>query len=168
MDTKRVRFAIDSLHYDWHHFTFSDFIRHVAHTRQRQIEIMSMNLYDYSGICLSTPKRDYIVYDAKRHPNLQLHIQLHEIAHLVLGHAVRVQVNTHDELIEWLLVHVNTRTMKLYTDPVKREQEDEAEYFAILVQNHAATHKRLHELTLTDHADDIYMPPFTGDTFTGD
>lgn len=169
MDTKRVRFAVDNLDYNWHRFTINDFIHHIASTRQRKITLMGFPLYDFSGLCLSTPNQDYIAFDIQRHPNLQIHTKLHELAHLILGHTVSISVDdlSGDQILS-ILLHINTRTVHRYSDPIKILQENEAEYFAFVVEGYVANHKRLHQLTLTDHADDIYMPPFTGDAFTGD
>ena len=168
MDTKRVRFAVDGLDYDWNQFTILHFVDHIAHLRQRPINMLPLQLQDFSGMCLSTPKQDYIAFDNQRHPNLQIHTKLHELAHLILGHTISIDIDLSGEQILSILLHVNTRTIHRYSDPIKIRQENEAEYFAFVVEGYVASHKRLHQLTLTDHADDIYMPPFTGDAFTGD
>ena len=167
MDTKRVRSAVDSLNYGWHRFSMLNFIAHVASVRQRPLDVIGVPLAGFSGLCLSTPRNDYIFYNLRYHAILQLHTQLHEIAHLMLGHTRIIALNRQSDLGSMLL-HINTRIRVAPNDPFVKQEEDEAEYFAIVVQGYVANHRRLHQLTLSDHADDIYMPPFTGDSVAGD
>ena len=167
MDLTVVRQAVEQLNYDWRQFTLDDFIRHVQQHRGRPITIIGVSLLEFSGLCLSTPVQDYIFYATNRHPTLQQHAKLHEIAHLVLDHTLlaqyRLQSNPHLEI----LLHVKTRQHRTRLDPQLQREEDEAEYFAFLVQKAVAERQRLHELLLTDADDDVYLPPFTGEFFTG-
>jgi hypothetical protein len=166
MDPERVRLAVEQLHYDWRQFTLEDFIRHVERCRGRTITIIGVPLEEFSGICISMGARDYIFFDTHRHPALQLHAQLHEIAHLVLDHSAPVQYRSLLSPLEHILLHVNTRQHRLRSDARMQQEEDEAEYFAFLIQRAVADSRRLHELTLSDAADDVHLPPFTGEFFT--
>ena len=166
MDTKRVRSAVDSLNYGWHRFSMLHFIEHIATVRQRPLHVNGVPLAGFSGMCLSTAHNDYIFYNLRYHAILQLHTQLHEIAHLMLGHTRKLDLDRNSDLGSMLL-HINNRIGVAPNDPIVKQEEDEAEYFAIVVQGYIANHRRLHQLTLSDHADDIYMPPFTGNSVSG-
>jgi hypothetical protein len=166
MDTQRVQVALEQLHYNWHNFSIQNFAAHISQLRQRPLQLIGIALNDLSGICISTADGDYVFYDHQRHPTLQLHTILHEIAHLVLNHTTSSLHGT-DEF-SGILLHINARAQRQLHQPDLRREEDEAEYFAFLAQRTIAIVQRQALAQQTDAAADSHIPPFTDSFFAGE
>lgn len=164
---RKIRSILDQLNYEWSQFTIEHFVAHVAAARQRPIVVSGVALHEVTGMCVSLPTRDYIFYDTRRHRAVQVHITLHELSHLILGHVSQVEYTSRLGDLQSILLHINTRIPVLQTNQHLWEEELEAEHLAHLIQQSVRTAKRLDALTRTDQASDVFIPPFTGDFVKG-
>jgi len=167
MHRKKIRSILDQLDYGWSQFTIEHFVAHVAAVRKRPIVVSGVALHEVTGMCVSLPTRDYIFYDVRRHRAVQVHITLHELAHLLLGHVSSVEYTSRIGDLQSILLHINTRIAVTQTNEYLWQEELEAEYLAHLIQQSVRTAKRLDALTRTDSAADVFIPPFTGDFVKG-
>lgn len=74
-------------------FVLSDFIDHVERRRSRPIELVPSD-FDGTGPCglmlTTADERDLVLYPKSASPLLQEHVIVHEIGHLLFGHAENV------------------------------------------------------------------------------
>lgn len=166
MDTHHIQTALQSLEYSWENFTLDSFIAHVALRRQRPIQLLGIAGFKHSGLCMSTRSEDYIFFDTGRHPTVQLHAILHEVAHLVLNHLVGALDRSDVRQLQAWLRQLRTRSPFGYDGPRVQHEEDEAEYFAFLAQKAVVESQQRKYTRQTDHANDIFIPPFTGEDFS--
>jgi hypothetical protein len=86
-----------------------------------------------TGVWLATAKADYIFYERRAAPLLQVHIVGHEVGHMLFGHAGPPA--TQDDLARLLFPHLApglVRSMLARSD-YTRAEEQEAEMFASLL-----------------------------------
>jgi hypothetical protein len=86
-----------------------------------------------SGVCVGTTTADYIFFERDTTPLHQLHIQLHELAHLVCGHQTGNAADA--DLVQLLLPSfVQARVQRLLRRTVYTAvEEQEAEVLASLL-----------------------------------
>jgi len=65
-------------------------VRHIAHVRQRPIELVPVALGTSmpSGLWLALGDTDIVVYDAATAPRHRDHIIAHEVSHILCGHTL--------------------------------------------------------------------------------
>ncbi|GAA1026192.1 MULTISPECIES: hypothetical protein [Amycolatopsis] len=115
-------------------FDPAEFVRGVAAGRGRPIELLPARVIGGPcGLVMSTDRADYILLPANTSALHRQHILLHEIGHLVCGHAGSVDVGA---LLPTLSPELVQRVLgrSVYTEV----QEQEAELLATLVAHRAA------------------------------
>jgi hypothetical protein len=145
---QRVQFVLDSLCYKFDEFEVDHFVRHLEHLRGRSIVRMS---YDFdpslTGLWIPAETADYIFYTRFTHPIHQVHITLHEIAHMVLGHACK----RIDQIVPPTLLNTFQSSDKFLgrvsDDSETDFDEQEAEAFVYLIQQRIVAAKRFSQLT---------------------
>jgi Zn-dependent peptidase ImmA (M78 family) len=167
MDTRPIQAALTQLHYDWHNFSVNDFTRHVAHQRQRELYLLGIPLVttEFSGMCVIMPATDYIFFDTNRHPAIQQHTILHELAHLIFNHtSALLRLPNALELMA-LVQRLQLRSAQARLTLPHQQAERQAEYFAFLVQQAAVASQQRKRANQTDRAADMYILPFSGKFF---
>ncbi|MCC6191701.1 MAG: hypothetical protein IT318_21950 [Anaerolineales bacterium] len=88
----RLLQLIDSLEYDFSRFDIADFTAWVAARRGRPIQVVPMSLPpELFGAWIESDAADYIFYEDEPLHVHTVHILLHELSHILLGHkTVRV------------------------------------------------------------------------------
>ena len=140
---------LNGLRYDFAQFEVVDFLKHIEKLRGTPIffESVRMNLELY-GFCWQSADAVYAVINSRLHPTHQVHVLLHEIAHLLLGHRMVDLNNILDSaLIDALgipagLGHLRSARLPDRHDP----QEQEAEMLVALLHQRVASAQRLHAL----------------------
>lgn len=143
-----VRRVLDSLHYDFKTFALDHFVQHLEIQRRRDIIRVP---YDFkpglTGLWIPAETADYIFYARSTHPVHQVHIILHEIAHMLLHHPC--------QRIDQILPSSVIRSLQLSDEVLARsaltagsnQVEQEAEGFVYLVQQQLVDARRLSQLT---------------------
>ncbi len=145
---QRIQFVLDRLCYEFDEFEVDHFVRHLEHLRGRSIVRMS---YDFdpslTGLWIPAETADYIFYTRFTHPIHQVHIMLHEIAHIVLGHPCK----RIDQIVPLSLLNTFQSSDKflgrVLDDSETDFDEQEAEAFVYLIQQRIVAAKRFSQLT---------------------
>lgn len=119
-------------------FNLHAFLRGVSKARGKPIVLLPFPLPAAapSGVCVSRDNADYIVVDAAASKPQQVHIALHEVSHILLGHKLDV-VDTLDELFAHLnMAALNGRQVYARTT-YSNVEELEAETLASLLGQRA-------------------------------
>jgi hypothetical protein len=130
-------------------FDVHTFCANVGRTRRRPLVLLEMDLPPAApcGLLVSTDERDYVVYARATTPLHQEHIILHELAHVLCGHAEGVRLG--DE-------HARRLFPRLAPDTVRRvlgrgayssEEEQEAELLASMILQRTVRDRRTSPVT---------------------
>lgn len=83
----QITAVIENLNYDFRQFELDHFLAHVSHLRGREIRYrgfpFSPTLF---GLWIPVGDRDYLAYNSGTYHVHHVHILLHEVGHLLLGH----------------------------------------------------------------------------------
>ncbi|MCA0455435.1 MAG: hypothetical protein LCI00_15775 [Chloroflexi bacterium] len=146
--SQRIQSVIDGLHYDFNQFSLDGFIQHLEVSRKRAIVQVA---YEFNpgltGLWIPAQTADYIFYTRSTHPIHQVHIVLHEVAHMVLEHPCkRIDQILPASLVQAL--HLSDAVLtRIAGKPISEVEEVEAEAFVYLVQQHIVSARRLSQLT---------------------
>ncbi|MCA0453826.1 MAG: ImmA/IrrE family metallo-endopeptidase [Chloroflexi bacterium] len=142
-----VRSVVEDLRYDFRQFEIENFIQHLEAQRARSILCTPYDFRpDVTGVWIPAETADYIFYSRYTHPVHQIHIVLHEIAHMLLKHE-------HMKISEVLPVDTDifhlTRDMGFMNSSSIQDdqQEQEAEAFVYLIQQQLVAARRFDQLT---------------------
>lgn len=135
--------------YDFADFSIEDFANWIAQSRKRPIEFWPLtgtagrkeNMMGFWAVICDT---DVIVYLQNTLPVHQLHIQLHELSHILCGHTTA----EFDEWDQLLLQPEGVRMRKEYSGRSPRE-EKEAEGLACLLFHEIQRHRHNRRLLST-------------------
>ena len=145
----RMRALMETLQrdFDFATFTWPGFLAWLAERLGKQVHCVPMPLHadDLFGSWISTPQVEYIFYDATALPVHQLHIQLHEIAHILCGHET---VEIHEPVELATLMESLEQVRLRRTD--RGEIEQEVEILTALIQESVFRHGRQAALTRFD------------------
>jgi hypothetical protein len=156
---------LTGLRYDFRGFTIDQFVKWVGDTKGRQIHRIPWDMpAAMFGAWLSDEDepREYIFYRREVPPVHQIHIQLHELAHLLLGHPT-LRINR--ERIAASLRGQRTLPFAeyaLHRSTTRSDVEAEAETLASLIQEQVIRHSRLEQLT-RDVSSDEKLARFVSD-----
>lgn len=146
-----VKRALQTLDYDFSHFQLDHFTTHIAKQRNRPLHIVQIPLAStLFGVWIPAEIADYIFVNATLPLMHQTHIVLHEIAHMLLGHALR-RIN--DVLPLELIAQLGDGEIRgrLRVAPKGRQvsdnEEDESERFVYAIQRRLMRANRLTALT---------------------
>ena len=148
VDSRHIQSVLDGLQYDFDAFALDHFVQYLEVRRGRSVIRVP---YDFkpglTGLWIPAETADYIFYTQFTHPIHQVHIILHEIAHMLLEHPCkRIDQILPAELVNTLRISdkVLSRSSKQVSGDV---EELEAESFVYLVQERIVVAKRLFYLT---------------------
>jgi hypothetical protein len=82
--------------YDFSLFSIKDFIDWLERRRDRPIACIPycIDHPDIYGVWLADERKDYIVYESNTLPVHQVHIQLHECAHMLCNHSAQTTLTS--------------------------------------------------------------------------
>lgn len=96
---EHLRQHLDALAYDFARFEINDFANWLAAERGRQICFVGLSLpANLFGAWIRGRHTDYIFFDHDTHPIHAVHIRLHELIHILLGH----QTIDVSDMTQWL------------------------------------------------------------------
>lgn len=79
--------AIQQLGYDFAQFSLRQFVGHVSALTGREMMLASRSFSDgLHGLWISGLTRDYVFFNHDTHRVHRIHIVLHELGHIILGH----------------------------------------------------------------------------------
>lgn len=131
--------------YDFSHFTMPSFVAWIEARRGRPIHFhpwpMPPTLF---GLWLKSADTDFIFYQRDTLALHQVHIQLHELAHILCGHeTLEVCSENMSGILRQILTGEGLRMRSYYTDAV----EAEAETLSALLREEIYRQRRLTQLT---------------------
>ncbi|MEO8610895.1 MAG: hypothetical protein ABI690_23565 [Chloroflexota bacterium] len=147
MHWQYVRSVVESLRYNFRQFEIENFVHHLEAQRARSIVCVPYDFRpDVTGVWIPAETADYIFYTRYTHPVHQIHIVLHEIAHMLLKHEhMRItEVLPSDADIFHLARDVGFMNSSRNQDD---HQEQEAEAFVYLIQQQLVAVQRFDQLT---------------------
>jgi hypothetical protein len=148
-DKARAEGVLKALGYDFHHFSIGGFISFVSEAKKRQIITIPWNMPStLFGAWMSDGEepKEYIFYRDDVPLIHQVHIQLHELSHFLLGHpTLLINRKRLSQLLE--------RKASLPFDELPRlrssensEYETQAETLAALIQKHVIKSSSIDQL----------------------
>jgi hypothetical protein len=147
--SSKAREILNELRYDFKKFTLSGFINYVSEEKGREIIAIPWSMpATLFGVWMSDGEepKEYVFYRDNVPPIHQIHIQLHELSHILLGHPT-LQINRK------LVADVLERKASLpFADlpqlrsPKKSEYEIQAEMLASLIKERVIQSYRLDQL----------------------
>ena len=150
MDAKsKANQILQELGYDFQAFTIEGLVRHVGETRGREIITIPWTMPPMLfGAWISDEEpREYIFYRNDVSGIHQIHIQLHELSHFLLGHPTL-------QISQKLMAEVAAgqasfpfADLPRLRSPNKDTIETEAETLASLIQKQVIQHSQLDRLT---------------------
>jgi len=145
--------------YDFDQFTMESFRSWLEQQRGKEITFVPWTMPPgMSGAWLTSAQADFVFYEQDTAPIHQIHIQLHEIAHMLCEHPT-VKVGTQE--VSLLFRQMVDRCVKQETQSLllrsahSGEAEIEAETLASLIQETVLKHERLQELSQATPAPDL-------------
>jgi len=155
----RMQALLADIDYDFSQFTLQGFARWLEARRGREILFVPFHFEqpEVSGSWLAYAHCDYVFYETENTPPLlQVHSQMHEMAHMVCGHTtLRIDA----QWLQRLLNHFEQDDVSLphllrsvQHHPLDQD-ELEAEMLAALIQERVLKHARVQELFLVVSSD---------------
>jgi hypothetical protein len=121
----------------------------VGRRRDRPIALLGLDLPPDApcGLWLSAEHRDYIVYERATSPLHQEHIILHELGHLLCGHAGAPRLSEEHARRLFPVLDPDTVRRVLGRTGYSSEEEQEAEMLASMILLRAERHRRAPRVT---------------------
>lgn len=142
-----------SAEYDFGRFTIDDFIGWLEKRRGRKMVCIPYRIDhpDIYGAWLADDSTDYILYECDTLPIHQVHIRLHECAHMLCGHAAQMTLTDHGlrTLFRGASVDLEACTLLRSSDQSQSSEsvELEAETLASLIKRQVLEKASLQALT---------------------
>lgn len=141
--------------YDFRMFSLPSFAQWVASKRRREIQRIGWHLpASISGVWLATKETDFVFYETRTPALHQMHIQLHELAHILCNHqTVELDLEMgmgREVVLQYLMGAFVTKSRQ--APPIEQvmmrsvhdnKEEQEAELLSAFIQQRIA-HKRFH------------------------
>lgn len=145
-DIQRI---VDALDYDFDSFSLDHFIDHIQRLRNRKIIVIGWKFVpELYALWVLAPSVDYVTFNNTLHPIHQTHAVLHELAHMILGHACMPldQILSPEMLAELNFGTSQGCSRTVLPNETHPDQEKEAEDFVCLIQTQVVTAQRMNEL----------------------
>lgn len=157
-----IQGIVDALDYDFDCFSLNHFIKHIEWLRNRKIVVVGWE-FEPKLYALWVPKSstDYIFFNHTLHSTHQTHSILHELAHMLLGHACSPldQVLPPHMLAELKLgSQQQGRPRTVLLNELDPTQEEESEMFVYLIQKKVVNARRIHELYRGSSTVEVFKP----------
>ncbi|MBN2258699.1 MAG: hypothetical protein JW704_12935 [Anaerolineaceae bacterium] len=126
--------------YDFSLFSINHFTRWLEQRRNRPISYIPYHIDhpDIYGVWLADECKDYIIYESNTLPVHQVHIQLHECAHMLCNHSAQKTLTGQSlrALFRGKSIDLKTNAILQFSDQSQRSEliELEAEILASLIK----------------------------------
>lgn len=145
---RTLQARLDALQFDFSQYTFERFRQHISHRRGRELYLFPWSMPPgVFGVWLTSSDypHEYIFFEQALPAVHQHHVQLHELAHFLCGHAT----TTVDRRRLADISRHGLERVALRARPVDRQStaELEAETLALLIQERVVRARRLEALT---------------------
>lgn len=152
-----MRHKLKALNYNFNQFSLETFVAHLETLRGRKIIFVSWPMPSGlfgAWVSLADRPHDYIFYSQNIPTLLQIHSQLHELAHVICQHPTLVIGFANlRELIQQSTLESLFTSLPLRS-ATSNEREVEAEALAILIQETVMEHKRFDQIVMSStHVD---------------
>ncbi len=148
----RMKTVLDTLDFDFSRFTMDGFVAWIQARRGREIRFIPWNTPPgMFGAWISDADEpiEHVFIDKNVSPLHKVHIQLHELGHIICGHpTIRL---SKVEMREMLLKATQVPTVLneiLFRASAEKELEQEAEMLAALIQHQVIGHERIQQLSV--------------------
>ncbi|MBI1295591.1 hypothetical protein GC175_11620 [bacterium] len=149
----QARFADICQEFDFSHFSLAAFVDWLERKHGKPILFCEEQLPPtFFGAWIEADDASVIFFDKSAISLHRLHIQLHELAHILCGHKTICITDEHKRAYALGLLKAEDLLFRSSQTSVK---EKEAELLAVLIQKEIYKHKRHHELdnAITAYAD---------------
>ncbi len=136
----RVKQQLEGWDYDFSHFSIDDFVAWVALRRKRHIQLVPWSLPpELFGAWIEGEQADYVFYEAEPLHVHTVHIVLHELCHILLGHKTAIVGRDFSRLLQADADASQPTAQQALTGLFRQvsyedEQEIEAETLSSLIQ----------------------------------
>jgi hypothetical protein len=160
----RMKALLTELDFDFREFTMDRFVAWVQERKGREIRFIPWQMPPgMFGLWMSDAEDpcEHVFFDSVAPPLHQVHIQLHELAHIICDHPTARL--THIEMEDLLLRAVRDPEILnevLLRAPNKAELEKEAETLAALIQEQVIHHEHLQQLSVAVSSDKAVVVHF--------
>lgn len=149
----RMRAVLSSIQqeFDFSTFTWAGFVAWLSRNRGKQVVFVPIQTASSTlfGSWITTAAAEFIFYDDGTLPMHQIHIQLHEIAHILCGHnTFHADLDQLPQSREEMMALAAAAVRLRHVD--ESETEQEAEILTALIQSAVFSHGRQEALTRFD------------------
>ncbi|MBK8989833.1 MAG: hypothetical protein IPM39_27860 [Chloroflexi bacterium] len=154
----RMKAVLDELDFDFSEFTMDGFVAWIESRIRRKIRFRAWPMPPgMFGVWVSDAEElvEHIFYDDTGPLIQQVHIQLHELSHIICSHPTACL--TGSQMRSLLLQSAEDPTVLshvLLRAPAKDGIEEEAEILASLIQHQVINNKRIKQLAITASSND--------------
>ncbi len=157
----RMKAKLQELNFDFRHFTMEKFVAHIEKLRGKEILFidwdMPAGLYG-AWISDADDPCEYIFYSKSAPPIHQIHIQLHELAHIINDHdTLRVSKTDLEASMNKREDDISLFAHALMRAPNDTEMEQEAEMLATLVQEQALRYVQVQNLKAVVSSSEVVL-----------
>ncbi|MBP7963681.1 MAG: hypothetical protein KBG20_18865 [Caldilineaceae bacterium] len=149
----RMRAVLSSIQqeFDFSTFTWPGFVDWLSQRQGKQVLLVPIPTESSSlfGGWISTAAAEFIFFDKGTLPMHQIHIQLHEIAHMLCGHSTFHADQEHMSQSQEEIMALAASAMRM-RHVAESETEQEAEILTALIQSAIFSHGRQEALTRFD------------------
>lgn len=146
----KMKAVLDELDFDFSQFTMDSFVDWIERSRGRKIRFIHWEMPPgMFGVWMSDADEpiEHVFIDNSVPPMHQVHIQLHELSHILCAHpTARLSRHEMGELLFKAAEDPGVLNEVLLRAPAKKELEEEAEIMAVLIQHQVIRHERLQQL----------------------
>lgn len=146
----RMKAVLDKLDFDFSQFTMNSFVDWIERRSGRKINFIQWEMPPgMFGVWMSDADEpfEHVFIDKNVPPMHQVHIQLHELSHIICAHpTARLSRDEMGALLLKAVEDPGVLNAVLLRAPAKKELEEEAEIMAALIQHQVIKHERLQQL----------------------
>ncbi len=160
----RMKAVLDKLDFDFSKFTMDSFVAWVQERTGRAIHFIPWDTPPgMFGVWISDADEpvEHVFIDKSASPLHRVHIQLHELSHIICGHptARLTKVEMQNMLLEALQKPAVLNEVLLRA-PAKKELEQEAEMLAALIQYQVIEHEHIQQLSVAASSNENVVDHF--------
>ncbi len=154
---EKIEQLIDGLGYDFSRFMIPNFIAHLSQSIGRKIFLIPCAMPEGTfGAWLTDNELplEYLIIDQGISGQHAIHVQLHELGHMMMRHQTG-RITSH--LLQALIAGKDDTVLQqaLHRRPSRQDDEQEAELFAVIIQERLMQVARIHYLETSSSSDTL-------------